>query len=150
MKILKPLAFVFTLAGILFAVSCSTTDSAQGLAAATSVRHDVLYVCDCGPDCQCTSVSTKPGKCSCGKDLKAARSLKVEQDAAWLCPCGLDCKCALDPNDATKCGCGKPVRKVSLKGSGIYFCNCGGSCACNTFMDQPGQCKCGMALKRAE
>ncbi|MCP5531870.1 MAG: hypothetical protein H7A48_01735 [Akkermansiaceae bacterium] len=32
----------------------------------TKVRQ---YVCDCGPDCTCTTVSDKPGKCGCGRDL---------------------------------------------------------------------------------
>jgi len=27
------------------------------------------YVCNCGPGCDCNSVSQTPGKCACGKDL---------------------------------------------------------------------------------
>ncbi len=28
------------------------------------------YVCNCGPDCKCNTVSVNPGKCSCGVPLK--------------------------------------------------------------------------------
>ncbi len=113
-------------------------------------RHDLLYVCNCGPECKCNSVATAPGNCKCGKPLVAYHVVKVEGDEALLCTCGGDCKCAIDPADSSKCGCGNPVKRVSLKGSGIYFCNCGGSCFCNTVSDQPGNCKCGMPLKKVD
>ena len=28
------------------------------------------YVCSCGPDCKCKTISQNPGKCTCGADLK--------------------------------------------------------------------------------
>ncbi len=28
-----------------------------------------LYVCACGPSCNCNSISDKPGKCHCGKEM---------------------------------------------------------------------------------
>jgi len=28
------------------------------------------YTCGCGPECKCGTISQKPGKCGCGKDLK--------------------------------------------------------------------------------
>jgi hypothetical protein len=28
------------------------------------------YACDCGPSCDCNTISQNPGKCVCGKDLK--------------------------------------------------------------------------------
>jgi hypothetical protein len=146
----KPFAYLLGLACLLFAVSCATTDASKSQATAPGARRDILYVCNCGADCKCKTVATKPGKCGCGMDLKASRAVKVEQTDALLCACDLDCKCTVDPKDATKCGCGKPIRKVSLKGTGIYFCNCGGSCTCNTFSDKPDKCKCGMDLKKAE
>lgn len=114
-----------------------------------AAHHDQLFVCSCGPECACTTVSVKAGTCACGKALKAVHALKVEGDEALVCTCDSGCTCKLDPADATKCGCGKPVRRVSLKGTGIYFCNCGGSCACNTFAAKPGKCGCGMALKKS-
>ncbi len=32
------------------------------------------FVCGCGEACPCNTVSQKPGKCSCGKDLVPAKS----------------------------------------------------------------------------
>lgn len=113
-------------------------------------RTDVLYTCDCGPQCNCNSMSTHPGNCACGKPMKWGHVLKIEGNEAILCQCAEGCQCKLDPNDPTKCGCGKPVKRVNLKGTGIYFCNCGGSCFCNTVSDKPGNCKCGMPLKKVD
>lgn len=108
-----------------------------------------IYRCDCGPDCGCKSVSTKPGLCSCGKELAGGHVIYTEGNTALVCPCGPDCACALDPKDRTKCGCGKPVKRVNLEKTGIWFCNCGGSCGCNTVADRPGRCRCGMQLHQA-
>lgn len=33
-------------------------------------RAEVLYSCNCGPECKCNSLSKTPGNCSCGKPLK--------------------------------------------------------------------------------
>ncbi len=143
MKTIKTLVSVLVLACTMTLVSCGTTGSA-----AKSESKGVLYVCGCSADCKCVTVSTKPGKCGCGQDLKPGHLCKVEGDVALLCGCDAGCKCALNNADASKCGCGKSIRKVSLKGTGIYFCNCGGSCTCNTVSDKPAQCKCGMALKK--
>jgi hypothetical protein len=146
MKTIRLLACSLALLGCaFFLASCKTDEpSAQG------GQRDQVYVCGCGPDCKCTSVSVQPGKCGCGKALVPGHVKKVEGDVALLCMCDPGCKCAVDAKDPTKCGCGKPIRKVSLKGAGVYFCNCGGSCTCNTVSAQPDKCKCGMALKRAD
>ena len=114
-------------------------------------RKDVLYTCNCGPECKCNTVSTKPGNCACGQPMKWGHVVKVEGNEALLCTCKEGCKCrGLDPKDPIKCTCGGPVKRVSLKGTGIYFCNCGGSCMCNTVSDSPGKCKCGMELKKVD
>lgn len=150
MKTVK--AFVVELTVVvcaLFLASCATTEPAKKEAAASPAKN-VLYVCGCGADCKCTSLSTKPGKCGCGKDLQALKTVRVEGNDALLCPCSETCKCSVDPKDPTKCGCGKSLKKVSLKGTGVYFCNCGGSCGCCTFSDKPDKCKCGMDLKKAD
>ncbi len=42
-------------------------------------RHGVLYTCSCGQNCNCKSVSTKPGKCDCGRPLKWSHVLKIEK-----------------------------------------------------------------------
>ena len=114
-------------------------------------RRDVLYTCNCGPKCKCTTVSTKPGNCGCGQPMKRGHVVKVEGNEAILCMCEEGCKCSgLDPKDPTKCACGNPVKRVNLKGTGIYFCNCGGSCTCNTVSDSPVKCKCGMELRKVD
>jgi hypothetical protein len=110
-------------------------------------RHDVVYACNCGPDCTCNSISTAPGTCTCGEELVGAHVVKVvDSNVALLCMCGPDCECELDAADETKCSCGKDIKRVSLEGSGLYFCNCGGSCTCNFVADEPGTCSCGMEL----
>ena len=128
---------------------CRKRMTQQGVApaAAAEVRTDVLYTCNCGPDCHCNSVSTTPGNCTCGKPLAWGHLVRVEGDEALLCTCKEGCKCQIDPQDKTRCGCGNPIKHVSLKGTGLYFCNCGGACACNTVSAQPGTCRCGMPLK---
>jgi hypothetical protein len=124
--------------------------AAMKTATADEPRQDVLYYCNCGPDCNCNSVSTKPGDCKCGKPMKWGHVVKIEGTDALVCTCDEGCKCSIDAKDPTKCGCGKPLKKISLKGTGIYFCNCGGSCSCNTVSDHPGKCKCGMDLKKVD
>jgi hypothetical protein len=142
MRISKVLFFV---ALLIFLVSASTLTAKED-----ESRQDILYSCDCGSQCNCNSVSTKPGDCKCGKPMKWGHVLKIEGNEALVCTCEKGCKCSLDPKDPTKCGCGKPVKRVNLKGTGIYFCNCGGSCTCNTVSDKPGKCKCKMDLKRVD
>ena len=80
--------------------------------------------------------------------MRAVHVLRVEGEEALVCACGGDCACKLDAADPSRCGCGKPLRRVGLKGTGVYFCNCGGTCQCNTVAAKAGVCKCGMALKR--
>ena len=92
---------------------------------AANNKNSVLYVCNCGPDCKCNTVSTKPGKCTCGTNLAPMHVLKIEKGGAILCTCGGECTCKINAADPTKCGCGKPVKMVSLKG--MYVCNCGPS-----------------------
>ena len=131
--------------------SMLTLCSYMGTATAEEQRKDVLYTCNCGPDCKCNTVSTKPGNCACGQPMKWGHVVKIEGNEALLCTCKEGCKCSgLDPKDPTKCACGNPVKRVSLKGTGLYFCNCGGSCMCNTVSDSPGKCKCGMELKKVD
>ena len=121
-----------------------------GAAQKAAQSSAAIYWCNCGPECKCNSVSTKPGKCSCGKEMAGGHVVFTEGNTALVCTCGPDCSCAIDPNDHTKCGCGKPVRRIDLKGTGLYFCNCGGACACNTVSDKPGTCKCGMQLQQSK
>ena len=141
------LVFLLTLAGCAAMQTADTSDTAG----AQADRQDVLYTCNCGPQCKCNSMSTKPGNCACGSPMKWGHVLRVEGNEAILCQCAEGCSCAgLDPKDPSKCMCGTPVKRVSLEGTGIYFCNCGGSCSCNTVSDSPGPCKCGMKLKKVD
>ena len=56
-------------------------------------RSDVLYSCNCGPQCKCNSVSVDPGNCKCGVPLKWGHILKVEGDETLLCQCKEGCQC---------------------------------------------------------
>jgi hypothetical protein len=138
------LAFLVLAAAALCAVLVSSGN--QSFAAEEKSAGSVVYVCNCGGDCKCNTVATKPGKCACGSELVATHVLKIENDVGILCTCGKDCTCTIDPADPSKCGCGKAVKKVSLKG--MYVCSCGGGCACNTVSDGPGKCRCGKELKK--
>jgi len=129
---------------------CSAMSQVSASEDTSEKRQDVLYVCDCGDECQCNSLDTEPGNCKCGQPMKWTHVVKVEGNEALLCTCSEGCTCAIDPKDPTKCGCGKPVKRVNLEGQGIYFCNCGGSCTCNTLSKHPGDCRCGMMLKKVE
>lgn len=117
-------------------------------AEAETTRQDVLYTCSCGPQCGCSTVSIKPGKCSCGAPLKWGHVLKIEGPEVILCQCQEGCRCYGLDNREYRCNCGVAVKRVSLKDTGIYFCNCGGSCYCNTVSDTPEKCRCGMLLKK--
>lgn len=128
----------------------STSDQPATTPHSEDERHDVLYTCNCGPECNCNTVSTKPGKCKCGVEMKWGHVLKIEGNEAILCQCGEGCKCGgLDAKDPTKCLCGTSVKRVSLEGTDINFCNCGGSCHCNYVSDKAGKCQCGMELKKS-
>lgn len=111
-------------------------------------RGDILYSCNCGPECKCNSLSKAPGNCACGKPLAWGHVVRVAGDEALLCGCAEGCQCAIDPKDPSKCGCGQALKRVSLKESGLFFCNCGGTCSCNTVSPVAGICKCGMAPKQ--
>ncbi len=135
---------------LFIALSVFLVSAVMTAAKADEPRRDVLYSCNCGPECKCNSVGVKPGNCACGKPMKWGHVLKIEGTQALLCTCAEGCKCSLDPKDPTKCGCGNPVKRVELKGTGIYFCNCGASCSCNTVSDKPGKCACGMDMKKVD
>jgi len=134
------LAVVVVCAGLSLAVQARET------ARQATAQGTVLHVCNCGADCQCKTVSTKPGKCECGQELAAMHVLKIERGEGILCTCGKDCQCKLNEKDSTRCGCGKPVKRVSLKG--LYVCACGEGCTCNTVSDKPGKCHCGSDLRK--
>ena len=110
------------------------------------VAHDLVFVCACGPDCQCNSVATEAGTCTCGTELKQTHLVKVEGHEGLLCTCDAGCTCEINAEDDTKCACGGDLRRVSFEGTGLYYCNCGGSCTCNFVSSEAGKCSCGMDL----
>lgn len=107
----------------------------------------VYYVCGCGNDCQCSSMSSEPGKCGCGKDMVQMRLMSMDGMTAKFCPCGKDCECGPSA-DPSKCGCGKDAKSVALTGK--YVCGCGADCQCGAISDKPGKCGCGKDLKLVE
>ncbi len=112
-----------------------------------AVRQDVLYYCNCGPECTCNTLSTVAADCTCGEPLKWGHVVRVENTEALICQCEDGCECeGLTEEDPTVCSCGAPIKRVNMAGTGLYYCNCGGSCTCNFISDKPGKCKCGMDL----
>ena len=155
MRITNVLLGLLFLTSIALLAGCGGMDTAKHedkreLSFAQVDRHDVLYTCSCGLQCNCNTVSTKPGKCDCGRILKWGHVLKIEGTEAILCQCAEGCQCyGLNPQDPTKCTCGVSTKRVSLVGTGIYFCNGGASSFCNYVSDSPGKCRCGNKLTKA-
>jgi hypothetical protein len=148
MKQINALSLIFFITLLIAGPAWASSDHSGHASEGEGARQDVLYTCNCGAECNCNTVSTQPGKCKCGVEMKWGHVLKIEGNEAILCQCGEGCKCGgLDAKDPTKCVCGMPVKRVNLEGTGVYFCNCGGSCYCNTVSDKPGKCRCGMELK---
>ncbi|MFV2072144.1 MAG: hypothetical protein ACC742_05765, partial [Thermoanaerobaculales bacterium] len=108
-------------------VVVETEGAATAENAEPAERHDMVYACACGPDCDCGSVSIEDGTCSCGGEMAAAHVVKVDGNDALLCTCGDSCECEIDAADDTKCACGADLKRVSLEGNGLYHCACGES-----------------------
>ncbi len=43
---------------------------AQGWEKPLAFKTVAIYACDCGPSCDCNTISQKPGKCVCSKEMK--------------------------------------------------------------------------------
>lgn len=128
-------------------VGCSGTPVESESQSENGVRRDVLYFCNCGPECDCNTLSTSEGNCACDQPLKYGHVVKIEGTETLLCQCSDGCECeGLNPDDPALCACGSEIKRVDLAGTGLYFCNCGGSCFCNTVSEEPGKCECGMDL----
>jgi len=116
-------------------------------------KSQIYYVCNCGDDCKCNSISKEPGKCTCGKEMAAMHMLEIEKNTAVLCRCGADCSCERSKKDPNLCGCGKPVKTVDITGKhacscGTPSCICSGGCKCNAVSEKPGKCGCGKEMKK--
>ena len=90
---------------------------------------DERYVCNCGPDCPCNTMSVNQGKCTCGKDMVKAKVTKVENGKANFKAEGWD-------------------KERTFKTVGKYVCNCGPDCKCGTISQNPGKCTCGKEMKK--
>jgi len=89
-------------------------------------KGDEVYVCGCGSGCPCLTMSKKPGKCGCGKDLVKTKIDKVAEGEAYVTVEG---------------------KTLVFKTTGKYVCACGAGCDCDTISQQPGQCSCGKPLQ---
>jgi hypothetical protein len=103
--------------------------SAAADAKITYKKGDEVYVCGCGVKCPCLTMSKKPGKCSCGKDLVKTTIYKVVKGKAYV----------------------KVDGKTQIfKTRGKYACACGAGCDCGTISRQPGECACGKPMKEVK
>ncbi len=84
---------------------------------------DELYVCGCGDECKCDTMSTNAGTCSCGKNLVKSKVTKVEKGKITM-----------------------EVRKRPFVSIGKYACACGPDCKCDTISQNPGNCSCGKQM----
>ena len=90
---------------------------------------DQVYVCGCGKECDCDTMSSKPGKCVCDKPMVQGKVLKVEEGKAVI---------QTDKEEKT------------FKTVGLYMCACGEGCDCGTISQKPGKCVCGKPMKKVE
>ena len=88
-----------------------------------------VYVCACGPGCDCNTISNNPGDCTCGNPMTEATVEKIENGVATM-------------------AIGDKTQEFQLKGK--YVCACGPTCNCNTVSQNPGNCTCGQPLKMVE
>ncbi|MFQ5956840.1 MAG: hypothetical protein ACE5KK_03620 [Candidatus Brocadiales bacterium] len=64
------------------------------------------YFCACDQrKCDCRFHAQKPGKCVCGKPLKA-------RTAKYACDCGRECDCGSISMKPGNCVCGTPMKEV--------------------------------------
>lgn len=87
---------------------------------------DTIYVCGCGEECQCGSLSNAEGTCSCGKPLVKTTVTKVEKGKVFYTVDG---------------------KELSAPMKGKYYCSCK-ECDCNTISQKPGECGCGKKLMK--
>ena len=91
---------------------------------------DEVYVCNCGPGCDCMTMSKKPGNCTCNKPMVQAKVDHMEGTLAVM-----------------KIPEGDSFRLQPFNTQGKYFCACGSGCDCNTISQKPGKCVCGNEMK---
>ena len=140
MKLLKILVIGVALTSLSVGSVAAQSDSNNS--------QEIVYSCNCGPECKCNSASSQPGDCPCGVPMKAGNVIEDKDGEAILCQCEMGCKCGLSKDDPTKCACGKDVKRSGMTDKGAYSCDCGDACKCNYRSDKPGKCSCGKPLKK--
>ena len=90
-----------------------------------------VYACNCGEACPCNTISKKPGKCVCGKDMVKANVVSVEKGKVMLQGEGWE----------------KPRAFTTVA---KYACACGPKCDCDTISQKPGKCPCGTEMKKVK
>ncbi len=115
----------------LFVLACAVVFAFVFIGAAaadtkiTFKKGDEVYVCGC-EGCPCLTMSKKPGKCGCGKDLVKTTIDKVKRGKAYVMVDG---------------------KTKVFKTKGKYACACGADCNCSTISQKPGDCSCGKPMK---
>ncbi len=120
----KAFPIIVALFIVFFVIALYVVASAKEL---TLKAGDVVYACNCGPGCDCGTLSSSPGKCVCGKDLVQTKVMGVGGGKAILLAEGW-----------------QKDRIFSTVGK--YACNCGPACKCNTISQKPGKCVCGAEM----
>lgn len=92
---------------------------------------DEVYVCNCGENCPCNTMSRNPGNCTCGTEMVKAKVLKVEPGKAEVKAESWD-------------------KARVFKTIGKYTCNCGPNCKCDTISQNPGKCTCGADMIKVQ
>jgi len=122
---MKKIIVVVTSLLCVFAVaSAFAAKSSAGLFKAKA--GDTIYVCGCGAECDCGTLSQKPGTCGCGKVLVETKVTKVEKGLVYY-----------------KLVDGK---ELSAPAKGKYMCGCGKGCKCTTVSQKPGKCGCNQEM----
>jgi len=117
---MKKFAFLVMVLVLAFGMSAFAGDAVKGTL--NLKVGDEVYACGCGKGCDCLTISNKPGKCTCDKDLVKAKVEKVGKGTADL-----------------KLASGEVQ---TFKTTGKYACNCGKGCDCLTISQKPGKCSC--------
>ena len=92
---------------------------------------DEVYVCNCGENCPCNTMSRNPGNCTCGNEMVKVKVLKVEPGKAEVKAESWD-------------------KARVFKTIGKYTCNCGPNCKCDTISQNPGKCTCGADMIKVQ
>lgn len=88
---------------------------------------DEVYACNCGEQCDCYTLSKKPGKCVCGKEMVKGKVTAVEEGTVTIKAEGWQ----------------KPRTFLTVA---KFACACGPECDCDTISQKPGKCVCGKEM----